>query len=68
MLYSNKFQTQIIQINKVIGIYMWLLSEKVETLENDIHSFLKQIITKDYKIYIYIYIYIYITFIYINDK
>ena len=33
---------------------MWLLSEKVETSENDIQRFFKQIITKYYNIYIFI--------------
>ena len=46
------FTVKIIKIKKVVVI--WLLSEKIETLENDFQSFLKQIITK----YIYIYIYI----------
>ena len=33
------FQINIIQIKKVVGIYMWLLSEKVKNGENDIQSF-----------------------------
>ena len=34
-----KFQIKIVNIKKVVGIYMCLLSEKVETRENDIQSF-----------------------------
>ena len=50
--------------NQVVGIYMCLLSEKVENWENNIQVFLHKL-SQNIIIYIYIYIYMYYIYIYI---